>query len=249
MEGIVIFQILLAYCEETIQQKVRLLCRKLTSCSICICNSEWEMQRLLTQSDFHCFVICIDQKLLQVQKLLLQLRNSEQYRYCPIVLLSSQAEFLFPIMASCCYVDFLKLPLCAESEKRLETLLQYHHTVFQSSAMHMISCFKADCAKTYFRLPYRSILFLEAAGKKTILHTAKEEFLLPVAFHQVKSALHCSSLIQSHRSYIINILMISSIQKEQLPWIVSFFGTEKTALISRSYRDEIEQHLLLDLRY
>lgn len=94
-------------------------------------------------------------------------------------------------------------------------------------------------AKELYSIPYREILFIESYQKKTLLHFKDKEMVLPFQLGHFIDILPLPHFMQCHRSYIINLKNISYIDKSKEPWTVSFFDSDKTAFISRNFRQPL----------
>lgn len=100
---------------------------------------------------------------------------------------------------------------------------------------------RISTTKGIYNIPHSEILYVESVQKKSIIHTKTTLYILAIPLYRVRNALPSASFIQAHRSYIINLKNISFIDKTKEPWTVSFFDSEKTAFVSRSFRKELLQ--------
>lgn len=94
-------------------------------------------------------------------------------------------------------------------------------------------------SKGIYKLPLKEILFIESHQKKSILHTKNGMLPLPIPLYRIKTALPAPSFLQTHRSFLVNLQNISYIDKQNDPWTIHFFATEKNAFISRSFRHQV----------
>ena len=107
---------------------------------------------------------------------------------------------------------------------------------------------RISTAKGIYNIPYDDILFVESTQKKSVIHTLHGTITVPIPLYRVREVLAEPLFIQTHRSFIINLKNASFIDKTKEPWTISFFGSSKTAFVSRSYRKEVLQMItpLLD---
>lgn len=98
---------------------------------------------------------------------------------------------------------------------------------------------RIDTAKGIYNIPYHEILFAESHQKKIILHCKDKTFQLPLSLYRLKEVLPSPQFIQCHRSYIINLKNISYVDKTGDPWVISFFYSDKTAFVSRTYKKDV----------
>jgi len=93
--------------------------------------------------------------------------------------------------------------------------------------------------KGIYNIPYEDILFVESGQKKSVFHLTRETLSLPVPLYRIREILPNTCFVQTHRSFIVNLHKISYIDKTKDPWTICFFGSEKTAFVSRSYRKDL----------
>ena len=95
--------------------------------------------------------------------------------------------------------------------------------------------------KGIYNIPFEDIFFVECQQKKSLVHTTAGTLTLPIPMYRLKERLPAPFFLQTHRSFLVNIKNISHIDKQKDPWTIFFFGTEKQAFTSRSFR-----HIVLD---
>lgn len=96
-------------------------------------------------------------------------------------------------------------------------------------------------AKGIYNIPYSEILFVESGQKKSVIHLTNNTICLPVALYRIREVLPEPTFVQTHRSFIINLKNVSYIDKTKDPWVISFFGSNKTAFVSRSFKKDVLQ--------
>lgn len=108
---------------------------------------------------------------------------------------------------------------------------------------------RISTAKGIYNIPYKDILFVESGQKKSIIHLTNNTICLPLPLYRIREILPESFFIQTHRSFIVNLKKISYIDKTKDPWVISFFGSKKTAFISRSFKKDVMQVITPFLNY
>lgn len=78
-----------------------------------------------------------------------------------------------------------------------------------------------------------SIVFLEADGNCTYIHTATRKFFLSTTMGSILENLHIPNIIRTHRSYAVNLNMISSYEGNML------FIDKIEIPVSRSHREDV----------
>ena len=109
--------------------------------------------------------------------------------------------------------------------------------------------FRINTAKGIYNIPYSDILFVESGQKKSFIHLTNNTICLPLPLYRIREILPESFIIQTHRSFIVNLKKISYIDKTKDPWVISFFGSKKTAFISRSFKKDVMQVITPFLNY
>ena len=109
------------------------------------------------------------------------------------------------------------------------------HPVEQSENPHC----RINTAKGIYNIPYNNILFVESEQKKTVFHLANSTICLPIPLYRIRETLSEPYFVQTHRSFIINLKNVSYIDKTKDPWVISFFGSNKKAFVSRSFKKDV----------
>ena len=87
------------------------------------------------------------------------------------------------------------------------------------------------------------IIFVERENNVTILYTADAEpFTTSMAISELEEKLSDTGFLRSHKSYLINVSKIKSIEPYgRWTYVVKFKGTQKDALITKEHFEEIKQ--------
>lgn len=133
----------------------------------------------------------------------------------PLLQISAMEEMLLP--GAECLRKFLQPPEREEEHCRIRT------------------------AKQYYDIPYEDILFIESECKKSVIYTKRGRVAVPVPLYRIKQELPGNIFLQTHRSFIVHIENIHSIDKMGEAWEISFAGNAKRVPISRTYRKEFLQ--------
>lgn len=85
---------------------------------------------------------------------------------------------------------------------------------------------------------FKDILFIESNKHKFIIHkTNNTSITLYGSISGIMEKIKNSCLVRCHRSYIVNIEEISTIDTSSDPWIIHFNNSNKISYISRTYRN------------
>ena len=97
-----------------------------------------------------------------------------------------------------------------------------------------------DIERVMARIFVDDIVFIEVFGKICVIHTAMGQYEVKnLSLARLLNMLPENCLIQSHRSYAVNMNYIRDINKTQACWEISFNNYEKTALVGSKYKGNI----------
>lgn len=233
------FTMLFSNFPETIKKEVKDIC---INCSqnLILEKNAWEnIQPLLDSCSIDCFLFWLDENYPATNRIISRIRQKKKYQHTPMLFFSFKIEYLlsaFVLWKSC---EFFFCPLRNEKKEELAALIQHYDEMYQK--IHIDSTFHCNIStsKEIFSIPYSDILFVESTMKKSVLHTKTGTHLLPVPLYRVRERLPASFFVQTHRSFIVNTKNIATIDKSKDPWVVTFFGSQKYAYISRNYKKEV----------
>lgn len=114
------------------------------------------------------------------------------------------------------------------------------HIMDKEGAVEPPYC-RINTAKGIYNIPHNEILFVESGQKKSIIHLANDSICLPIPLYRIRDVLPAPYFVQTHRSFIIHLENVSYIDKTKDPWVISFFGSNKTAFVSRSFKKDVMQ--------
>ncbi|AMX83624.1 LytTR family transcriptional regulator [Geobacillus subterraneus] len=91
-------------------------------------------------------------------------------------------------------------------------------------------------------LPLEDVLFVEKENRKTIIHTADEQYETTTPLNDIEKRL-TDCFLKTHRSYIINLKKVVKIVQIGETYAAHFFGCEKVAYISKLKFHEVQQKM------
>lgn len=103
-------------------------------------------------------------------------------------------------------IDYILKPI---EEKKLETALDRAYNSIQKQESFIILQIDNDLVK----LNEKDILYIESIGHKSIVYTHNNKYEIKKGINTVEKEISQSFFYKCHRSYIVNILHISSISK------------------------------------
>ncbi|CAH0346429.1 LytTR family DNA-binding domain-containing protein [Bacillus sp. CECT 9360] len=95
-------------------------------------------------------------------------------------------------------------------------------------------------SNSYLYLPMKDILFIEKAGRKTIIHTQTDCYEINEALQVLENKLD-SYFYKTHRSFIVNLKHIIKIESMGESYIAYFSDSLKSAQISKLKINEVQK--------
>lgn len=239
------FHLLLLYLDKYDIEPIYELCDKMQDATIyestCLENSF----SLCKHTRIDCIFLFPDVDFVLAKHFISTIRKVPIYKHTPIILLSSQLVHAFQIFPQwhCC--EFFYYPLNQERKEALQHLLLYYHKQCSHNLDIPNDIFQLNTSHGIHSIHYDNILFIEIVLKKTIFHTKTEELVCGLPLYKIKVALHSDYIIQTHRSFIVNLNNISYLDKTKNPWEISFIYTNKKAYVSRNYKKQVLEALSL----
>lgn len=97
-----------------------------------------------------------------------------------------------------------------------------------------------DAGRYYF-IPRADVIWIEAAGDYSLLHTADREAAIRRAIKSLESDLPADEFVRVHRSAIVSVAHIREIRMRPKGEAQIFLTDDITVRTSRSYRDTIQK--------
>lgn len=157
------------------------------------------------------------------------LRNQIHDNAAQIVFISAKKEYAMELFQARPF-DFLVKPI---SSQQIYACLKKYLELFQTTEY-----LRCKIGKTFYNIPYNSILYIESQNRVILIHTHDE---LYKAYTKISDVLHdCPDcFIQIHKSYVINLTCIA---KHSADSVTLMDGT--ILHISKSYQKNFQNLLL-----
>ena len=218
--------------------QIQALCHQIDDAIIYESISAEDAVAVCIHTHIHCILLIADHEFSCTQKFLRCLRTMPQYSHIPIVILSDQYAHMFHVFPKLVCCEFFLLPLTPEKELSLWKLLCFYQKSFSHLFHFEHQVLQICTAKSICTLPYDEILFIEIVLKKAIFHTKHGDRTFSMPLYKIRESIQSPYLLQTHRSFIVNLSNISYVDKSKSPWELSFFHTREHAYVSRHYKEE-----------
>ncbi len=172
-------------------------------------------------------------------KFALEIRKIESYRLKWIIFVTIYKEYMLSAFKKIHCYDYILKP--------------YNKGKIQKITKLLLSDSRAQVAATEIRdkfivVPIKNIevkifvneiIFVEVFIRTSIIHTINGSFTIDyLSLKKLNSMINDKNILQSHRSYLVNIKYINKIEKtkNKTSYKIYFYNTEKTALLGNNYK-------------
>lgn len=197
-----------------------------------------EAKEILTSKEIDLFFIDINLPDGSGLELAKSIREIEKYEHTGIVFITTQViQIIDAFKSTHCY-DFLIKPFNNEDIKAIiDTFYRKLgiNTNVNKGNYLIVPIENGVSVKVY----EDEIIFVEYASRKSIIHTTKNEFVCrSLTLTKILSNCVNSNIVQSHKSYLVNVNYINKIEKVYSKlYDICFTNTDKIAQLSNSYKD------------
>ncbi|MBD7913197.1 MULTISPECIES: LytTR family DNA-binding domain-containing protein [Clostridium] len=176
-----------------------------------------------------------------------EVRQMSGYELKGVIFITNQVfQIVDAFKNTHCY-DFLVKPYDVKDIKRAIDIFNKNdfHDSFTERAYSIVPIDKNLTFKVY----HDDIIFVEYNSRQCIIHTTKNDIIckklsLGKFYNQIAS----KTIVQSHKSYIVNTRYIDKIEKEYTKlWTIKFIETEKIAQASVNYIDNVFKALEVNI--
>jgi DNA-binding LytR/AlgR family response regulator len=174
-----------------------------------------------------------------------KIRLLSKYKLTWIIFTTTHMQFMLEAFKSIHCYDYLLKPFTKEQVLQISKILLQSIpsklTEQQKKKPYLILNLKGLELKIYTD----EILFIEVTGRTCTFHTKIQKYAVPyLTFKKLLKMIPPNTLIQSHRSFVINPLWIRSIDKAYLSWVIAFENYAEVAYVGKQFRNDVEESLL-----
>lgn len=169
-----------------------------------------------------------------------QIRHNKNHKLTPIIFISNEIiQILEAFKTVHCY-DYLVKPY---NKADIEDIIDLFFNKQEECSIKEGEFSYFDLkGNVTVKIYYDEIIFIEYIARNCIIHTTKGEYQLKgAALSKLVNDMQCNFIIQSHKSYAVNIRFIERIEKVYAKlWNVYFRNYEKVAQLSYKYKYDIK---------
>lgn len=169
----------------------------------------------------------------------LEIRKIERYRLNWIIFVTIYKEYMLSAFKKTHCYDYILKPYNKENIQRITKLL-LSDSREQIAATEIRKKFIIVHVKNIqVKIFIDEIIFVEVFIRTSIIHTVNGSFTIDyLSLKKLNSLIDDKNILQSHRSYLVNIKYINKIEKtnDKTSYKLYFYNTDKTALLGNSYK-------------
>ncbi|MEG0775271.1 LytTR family DNA-binding domain-containing protein [Clostridium sp.] len=172
-------------------------------------------------------------------KFALEIRKIKSYRLTWIIFVTIYKDYMLSAFKKIHCYDYILKPYNKENiqniTKRLLSDCRDQVEVTETSENFIIVPIK----NIQVKISVNEIIFVEVFIRTSIIHTIHGSFTIDyLSLKKLNSMIEDKYILQSHRSYLVNLKYINKIEKsnDKTSYKIYFNNTDKTALLGHSYK-------------
>jgi two-component system LytT family response regulator len=194
---------------------------------------------LLRTNIFDLFYIDIQLNNENGLKLAKHIRKIPGYELTWIVFVTSHVEYMLEAFKEIHCYDYILKPYekSAIHNMTRKLLVSNSKGITGKEGRKFIA---VDIDDIMVRIFVDEIIFIEVFGKHCVIHTIRGVYNVKnLPLIKILDMISADTLIQSHRSYAVNLHYLQSINKNRPCWEISFINYRENALVGGKYKESI----------
>lgn len=175
-------------------------------------------------------------------KFALEIRRKEKYKLTWVIFVTIYKDYMLPAFKKIHCYDYILKPYDKDYIQKTTKLL-----LTDSRAQVAVTEVKekfiiVDVKKIQVKIFISEIIFMEVFIRTSIIHTINGSFTIDyLSLKKLYEMINDKNILQSHRSYLVNIKYINKIEKtnNKTAYKIYFYNTKETALLGLSYKRAI----------
>ncbi|MFL0246112.1 LytR/AlgR family response regulator transcription factor [Candidatus Clostridium stratigraminis] len=205
-------------------------------------QSIFEAFKIADQVMIDLFYIDINLKTESGLKFAKEIRKKEDYKLTWIIFVTIYKEYMLSAFKKIHCYDYIIKPYDEKDIQRItKTLLS------ESKAQIAVTDIRekfiiVNVKNIQVKIFVDEIIFVEVFIRTSIIHTINGSFIIDyLSLKKLHSMIDHKNILQSHRSYLINLKFVNKIEKtnDKTSFKIHFYNTEETALLGNSYKKYI----------
>lgn len=175
----------------------------------------------------------------------MNLRKIDRYRLSWIIFVTSHKQYMLSAFQEIHCYDYIIKPYNKQKVKDMTMMIiddiNNHHKTETKERKYVLF----DCNKLSIKIYLEDIIFIEVRIRNVIVNTTKGFYeIRRTSLKDIIKRICTDYIVQSHRSYIINLNHIEKIEKDSgSSWRVFFYNCKETAFIGAKYKEAIDKYM------
>lgn len=169
----------------------------------------------------------------------LEIRKMERYRLTWIIFVTIYKEFVLSAFKKIHCYDYILKPYNKENIQRMTRFLLSDSCAQVAATDIMEKFIIVPIKNIQVKIFINEIIFVEVFIRTSIIHTIRGSFTIDyLSLKKLNSMIKDKNILQSHRSYLVNMKYVSKIEKtnDRTSYKIYFYNTDKTALLGNNYK-------------
>jgi DNA-binding LytR/AlgR family response regulator len=175
-------------------------------------------------------------------KFALEIRKKEGYKLTWIIFVTIYKNYMLDAFKKIHCYDYILKPYDMESIKKITKLLLSDSVAQVAATSAREEFIIVDVKNIQVKIFVNEIIFVEVFIRTSIIHTINGSFTIDyLSLKKLYSMIDDDNILQSHRSYLVNIKYINKIEKtnDKTSYKIYFYSTKETALLGQNYKKAI----------
>jgi DNA-binding LytR/AlgR family response regulator len=175
-------------------------------------------------------------------KFAFELRKNEKYKLTWIIFVTIYKEYMLQAFKKVHCYDYILKPYDIEIVKKTTKLLLTDSHAQVAVTDNTERFIIVDIKNIQVKIFVQEIIFVEVFIRTSIIHTVNGSFIIDyLSLKKIHTMINDESIMQSHRSYLVNVKYINKIEKtsDKTAYKVHFYNLKETALLGQSYKKDV----------
>jgi DNA-binding LytR/AlgR family response regulator len=172
-------------------------------------------------------------------KFALEIRKLERYKLTWIIFVTIYKDYMLSAFKKIHCYDYILKPYNKENIQRITRRLLSDISIHSENTKISESFIIVPIKNIQVKISVNEIIFVEVFIRTSIIHTIHGSFTIDyLSLKKLNSMIEHKFILQSHRSYLVNIKFINKIEKsnDKTSYKIYFKNTDKIALLGHSYK-------------
>jgi DNA-binding LytR/AlgR family response regulator len=168
-----------------------------------------------------------------------EIRRIEKYKLTWIIFVTIYKEYMLSAFKKIHCYDYIVKPYNKENIQRVTKGLLSDNKIQVAVTEVRDKFIIAPIKNIQVKIFVNEIVFVEVFIRTSIIHTINGSFSIDyLSLKKLNSMIDDKNILQSHRSYLVNVKYINKIEKtnDKTAYKIYFYNTDKTALLGHSYK-------------